>query len=98
MPNSYNSLLALGTNDLRNLAFERDRSVPGQGVARNSMLLAAVASGPHHKDVRLDTNEYERLVTWMDTYAQRTGHFSDAQERELEQLRTELAPEFLIER
>ena len=28
-----------------------------------------------------------RLVTWMDTYAQRQGHFSEAQERELEKIR-----------
>jgi hypothetical protein len=33
----------------------------------------------------------ERLIVWMDTYAQRLGSFSADQEREIEELRREWA-------
>ncbi len=39
----------------------------------------------------------ERLLTWLDTYAQRLGHFSDEQEEELIELRRACAG-LLIER
>jgi len=34
------------------------------------------------------------LATWMDTYAQRAGHFTDAQEKRLVRLRSTLAGRF----
>ncbi len=40
-----------------------------------------------HYDVRLTLNEWERLVTWMDTYGQRKGSFSKDQENRLRDLR-----------
>ena len=50
-----------------------------------------LTQGKGHYDVRLDPDSYQRLVTWMDTYAQRLGHFSDQQEEELRRLRQEMA-------
>ena len=32
-----------------------------------------------------------RFATWMDTYAQRTGHYSEEQERELVKFRQRLS-------
>ena len=84
---SYQSLISFGGDDLKKLAFERDRSIPGQAAAANSKLYRLLAQAGGHEGVRLDAESLQRLVTWMDTYAQRQGHFSDAQERELEQIR-----------
>jgi hypothetical protein len=84
---SYQSLLSFGGEDLKKLAFERDRSIPGKGTAANSKLYALLTQPSGHEGVRLDAEGLSRLATWMDTYAQRQGHFSEAQERELEKIR-----------
>jgi len=60
--------------------------------ARNSKLMALLLSAEGHYGVRLEGKDLQRLTTWMDTYAQRLGHFSDQQEAELLQLRQKLAP------
>ena len=65
------------------------------GVARSSPVLALLRKG--HNDVKLDADAFERLVTWMDTYCQRQGHFSPEQEREIIELRRRSAA-LLIER
>ena len=36
-----------------------------------------------HHDVKLDADALNRFATWMDTCAQRTGHYSEEQEKEL---------------
>jgi hypothetical protein len=84
---SYQSLISFGGEDLKKLAFERDRSIPGKGTAANSKLYRLLTQAGGHEGVRLDPESLSRLVTWMDTYAQRQGHFSDAQEQELEKAR-----------
>jgi len=84
MASSYANLLAFGDNDLKNLALERDRSVVGEMPARRSKLLALLRS---HHGVRLEADSWNRLVTWMDVYAQKQGSFSAQQEEELRQLR-----------
>jgi len=89
--NSYQNLMSFGGKDLHGLAFEKDRSVVGDCPARKSKLLAMLTQGKGHYDVRLDPESYNRLVTWMDTYAQRLGHFSDQQEEELRRLRQQMA-------
>ncbi len=61
----------------------------GLGVARSSPLLAMLRKG--HNDVKLDAPALARLITWLDTYAQRQGHFSPEQERALEELRKRAA-------
>jgi hypothetical protein len=40
--------------------------------------------------VTLDADSRDRLATWMDAYAQRLGHYSDEQARELSQFRARL--------
>jgi hypothetical protein len=89
---SYGNLLNFAGADLKNVAFERDRSVPGQGTARQSKLWSMLTGSKPHAGVRLDPDSLCRLATWMDVYAQRVGHFSAKQEEELRQLRTHLAP------
>ena len=88
---SYGNLLNFAGGDLKNLAFERDRSVPGHGTARQSKLWSLLTDPKLHEGVRLDADSLRRLATWMDVYAQRVGHFSAKQEEELRQLRTRLA-------
>jgi hypothetical protein len=94
---SYQNLLSFGGKDLQTLAFEKDRSVAGQCPARKSKLLALLTEGRGHYEVRLDPDSYHRLVTWMDIYAQRLGHFSEAQEEELCELRRRLGAMLLHE-
>jgi len=88
---SYDSLMALGDGDLKELAFEKDQSLVGRCVAANSKLLALLTEGEGHEGVRLDADSFERLVTWMDLYAQRTGSFSEEQEEELRRFRQEFS-------
>ncbi|MGE5296563.1 MAG: hypothetical protein ACM3VT_17220, partial [Solirubrobacterales bacterium] len=82
-PNAYRNLMTFGEKNLETLAFEKDRSEVNFGVARQSRLLALLRQDAAHKAVRLDEDSVERLVTWMDTYAQSQGHFSPEQERQL---------------
>ncbi|MBI5397199.1 MAG: hypothetical protein HZA91_18025 [Verrucomicrobia bacterium] len=88
---AYDALLTFGGEDLKKKAFERDRSVVGDGAAANSKLWQMLTTTEGHKDVKLNNDERNRLATWMDTYAHRLGHYSDAQEKELEALRAKLA-------
>jgi hypothetical protein len=81
-------LTTYGSPSLRDqvaAAYRLGRSVPGQGAAQNSALARLLRAG--HQGVRLDGASWERLNTWMDMYAQRQGHFSEEQERELAALR-----------
>jgi hypothetical protein len=86
---SYDKLIAYAGNDLKNLAFEKHRSEVGDCPARKSKLLALLRDGDGHHGVRLTDDDWDRLVTWMDTYAHRLGSFSEEQERELSRLRDE---------
>lgn len=88
---SYQNLLEFADGDLRKLAFEKDRSVPGDCPARKSQLLELLTRKDGHYDVRLAADDVERLTTWMDTYAHRLGSFSDQQEEDLRQLQHKLA-------
>jgi len=94
--NAFQSLLGFGGEDLKKQAFERDRSVPGQGTAANSRLWQLLNQPGRHREVQLHTEARERLLTWLDTYAQRLGHFSDEQEAKLIEFRRKCA-ELLIE-
>jgi hypothetical protein len=89
---SYQSLLDLGDKNLATLARERDRSVVGEGPAQRSRLLQILTTDPAHLDLHLDADSRERLITWMDLYAQRQGSFSEAQEAQLVDFRRQLAP------
>lgn len=88
---SYDALLTFADEDLKKLAFEQDRSLVANCPAHKSKLLALLRGGQGHYGVQLDGDALERLVTWMDTYAHRQGHFSADQEDQLRQLRRQWA-------
>lgn len=91
-PNAYASLVAYGNPSLRDYVLTRYRqgnSPANDGAALTSPLLRLLESG--HAGVRLDEDDVERLVSWMDTYGQVRGSFSDDQEARLVQLRAQLS-------
>lgn len=88
---AWKNLLDFGDGDLAKLAFERDRSFPGEGTAANSLLWKLLDGAEPHHGLKLDRETMERFATWMDTYAQWAGHFSDEQERELKAFRSLVA-------
>lgn len=97
---AYETLVAYGQPSLRDqvwAAYRRGYSVPGDGIAQRSALRVLLDAPQGHYDVSLEAEARERLLTWLDTYAQRLGHFSDEQEQELTGLRRASA-ELLIER
>ena len=89
---AYDSLLGFAGGDLKQHAFERDRSVPGEGTAATSKLWLLLSHPENHAGVTLDAASALRIATWMDTYAQRSGHYSEAQEIEIAAFRRECAP------
>ena len=97
---AYDTLIGFGKPSLNEqvwAAYRRGYSIPGDGIAQRSALLAMLDAPQGHYDVNLNADGRERLLTWLDTYAQRLGHFSDEQERELIELRRASAG-LLIER
>jgi hypothetical protein len=88
---AYQSLLEFAGGDLKQLVFERDQSNVLDMPARQSRLYQMLTEPKGHYDVRLSAEDRIRLVTWMDTYAQYTGSFSEQQERELLELRVQHA-------
>jgi len=88
---AYDNLLKFGGEDLKKLAFEKDRSVVGDCAARKSKLLAILRAPDGHEGVKLDADGLQRLIVWMDLYAQRQGSFSPEQEQELQKFRDEMA-------
>ena len=89
---SYDSLIDYAEGDLRKLAFEKDQSAVGECPAQKSKLLDLLTRPEGHEGVRLGAEDIERLTTWMDTYAQRQGSFSEQQEEQLRELKRKLAP------
>ena len=97
---AYDTLVAYGKPSLNDqvwAAYRRGYSVPGDGIAQRSALLALLDAPMGHYEAQLNHDERERMLTWLDTYAQRIGHFSEEQERELIELRRACA-NLLIER
>lgn len=89
---SYQALLTYGKPSLQEHVWTRyreGRSVAGEGAAQTSALLALLRKG--HYGVKLDDDSFTRLVTWMDTYAQRLGSFSAEQEERLREFRRKVA-------
>ena len=89
---SYENLLSFADKDLEKLAFEKDRSIIGQCTAAQSKLLEIIANGKGHEDLQLNDDDFNRLVTWMDVYAQRLGSFSRQQEEQLRELHQKMTP------
>jgi hypothetical protein len=92
-PKAYETLVSYGgERSLRQHVLNRyneRRSTAGACAARSSALLQLLREG--HHEVELEATERERLITWMDCYAQVSGSFSPDQERRLRQLRSQLA-------
>lgn len=89
---SYEAMVNYGTPSLKThvVTFHRQgRSAPGVGAARDNPLVHLLQRG--HYEVALGTDDWSRLVTWMDTYGQQLGSFSPEQEQQLRTLRDELA-------
>lgn len=89
---SYANLISWGKPSLAEhvrKCYGAGRSVPGEGGAVSSSLLAKLQAGHHGVDLAAD--DRSRLITWMDTYAQTQGAFSPEQETQLLQLRADAA-------
>lgn len=87
---AYQTLTESGQPSLKDLVLSAYRdgvSTEGHNPALQSAVLRKLTDSAGHAGVKLDRGSIERLVTWMDTYAQRIGAFSPEQEQELERLR-----------
>jgi mono/diheme cytochrome c family protein len=89
---SYDRLVTWGKPSMADhvrQGYYEGKSVPGNCEAQQSALLRMLRRG--HHGVALEADDLERLVTWMDTYAQRQGAFSADQETRLTRLRDDYA-------
>ncbi len=97
---SYDSLTRYGKPSLADTivaGYQRGYSTEGSTPAATSVVLRRLTDPQGHYGVVLNGESLERLVTWMDTYAQRLGSFSSEQERDLVALRRRCAS-LLIDR
>jgi len=86
------ALVSNSNGSLKDLAFERDISIPGTAPASQSRLLAILMNRKEprieaHVDVHLCQEELYRLIVWMDLYALYQGCYSLEQEQELRKFR-----------
>lgn len=89
---AYQSLVDYGKPSLAahvRARYQEGRSLPGAGAAATSALVPFLE--PAH-GARLGADDWDRLITWMDAYGQRTGSFDKLQEDELRALRARMAP------
>ncbi len=89
---AYETLVGYGDRNLRAHVWTRHRqgfSTPGACGAASSPLMKLLQKG--HYQVKLSGADMDRLITWMDTYAQRAGSFSADQDRRLGELRLRMA-------
>jgi mono/diheme cytochrome c family protein len=89
---SYDTLINYGKPSLRQLVLQRYEHVTpsfGPCAAQSSPLVKLLKRG--HYAVHLREDDWDRLVTWIDTYGQRRGAFSPTQENDLRELRRRLA-------
>jgi hypothetical protein len=98
---SYEALVSFGRPSLRDQVWQgyrRGNSLEGDGLARRSAALALLTQPGGHEGLKLEGESLERLIIWMDTYAQKAGVFSPEQEQSLEALRKANASLFLERR
>jgi hypothetical protein len=86
---SFDVLLNFANRDLRDLAFEKDRSIAGHGPSLDSVFMKYLDTDNKHKTY-LTPDERYRLALWMDTYALKQGYFSEAQKQQLVAFREQL--------
>jgi hypothetical protein len=97
---AYDSLVTYGKPSLQDQVWQgyrRGHSLEGEGVANRSAVLSLLAKPEGHYGVKLGAESLERLIVWMDTYAQRSGVFDAGQEKVLEELR-QASASLLLER
>lgn len=90
---AYDALTQYGKPSLLDqvlLAYREGVSTEGRNPAQNSAVLALLCAPDGHAGVKLDRDSLDRFVTWIDTYGQRQGSFSEDQEQRLVALRDEL--------
>jgi hypothetical protein len=98
-PKAYLALANFGKPNLReqvHAGYARGYSIENEGIAARSELLALLTNPKGHHDINLSSDDLERLIVWMDAYAQRIGAFSIEQENELKAFRKDCA-DLLIE-
>jgi len=89
------SFLKNGNGVLKDVAYERDISIPGTATASQSRLLSILTSREEplieaHKNWQLDCESIYRLIVWMDIYAMYQGSYSCEQERQLIEFRNKV--------
>ena len=90
---SYDTLVDFGSPSLRQHVMDRylaGRSVAGSCASSVSPLAKLIEAG--HYEVEFSSDDWQRLFTWMDTYAHRQGSFSEEQDQRLHALRQRMAP------
>jgi hypothetical protein len=90
--NAYDALIRFGSPSLHDEIWARYHqgvSIEGRAPSALSSWLAHVGGPGTHEGVELNADDLERLITWLDTYGQRLGAFSETQEKELIALREE---------
>lgn len=90
---SYDSLAGYGNPSLRTRVltqYRQGRSTAGAVAAKMNPLVQLLKKD--HYGVKLAKDDWDRLITWMDTYGQRRGSFSPQQEERLRKLRRKLNP------
>lgn len=91
-PQAYHALVHFGRPSLHDEIWARyyeGKSIAGRAPSALSAWFAHVRNAGSHESVALNADELECLITWLDTYGQRLGAFSEAQEKELVALREE---------
>ena len=86
------TLVNNGSGALKDVAFERDISIPGMATASQSRLLEVLLNREEpkieaHADVRLSEEDVYRMIVWMDLYALYQGYYNPNQEQELREFR-----------
>ena len=91
---SVRGLVGFGAPSLRThvgTRYAEGLSREGACVAATSAILGKIADTESHPPLDLEAEDRERLIVWMDTYAQRLGSFDAEQEQQLAELRRQSA-------
>ncbi len=87
---AYETLVRFGKTSLSSqvlAGYRRGYSIERDGIADRSELLAVLTNPQGHHGLQLGPDAIERMIVWMDAYAQRLGSFSADQEQRMIQLR-----------
>jgi len=89
------SFIENGEGALKDVAYERDISIPGTAPASQARLLSVLRSLEEprieaHKNWQLDHESIYRLIVWMDLYALYQGYYNDEQEHQLLEFREKI--------